>query len=129
MDRGQAILKIDNCTPSAHLLWSTSITDILCRLASLITQLCITHIPLNKFLTRINKVDTAQCPAFGMSSETIAHFLLECPGYMHERWTLEVRLMKKGRAMTVEDILGNTDTMIPLVNFIEASHCSTHTMQ
>ena len=129
MDRGQAFLKIDNHTPSAHLLWSTSITDISHRSASLITQLHITHVPLNKFLARINKVDTMQCPACGVSSETVVHFLLECPGYVHERWTLEARLMKKGRTMTVEDILGNMDTMIALVNFIEASHRFTHTMQ
>ena len=126
-DRGQAILKMDNRTPSAQLLRSISITDISRRSASLITQMHITHVPLNKFLARINKVDTAQCPACGASSETIAHFLLECPGYAHERWTLEARLTKKGRAMTVEDILGNMDTMIPLVNFIEASHRFTYT--
>ena len=128
LDRGQALLKIDNCTPSAHLLQSTSITDISCRSASLIMQLHITHVLLNKFLARINKVDTTQCAACSASSETIVHFLLECPGYAHERWTLEVRLMKKRRKMTVEDILGNMDTMIALVNFIEASHCFTHTM-
>ena len=46
-----------------------------------------------------------------------------------KRWTLEARLMKKGRAMTVEDILGNVDIMIPLVNFIKASHQFNHTMQ
>ena len=119
---------MDNHTPSAQLLQSISITDILHRLASLIMQMHITHIPLNKFLARINKVDTVQCPACGASSETIAHFLLECPGYAHERWTLETRLMKKGRAMTVEDILGNMDTMIPLVNFIKVSHHFTYTV-
>ena len=85
-------------------------------------QLHITHIPLNKFLAKINKVDTAGCPSCGASSETVAHYLLECPGYIHKRWTLERRLRKKERVMTVEDILGNIDIMIPLANFINTSH-------
>ena len=91
-------------------------------MASIITQLRIAHVPLNKFLEKINKVDTAGCPSCGASSETVAHYLLECPGYAHERWTLKRRLRKKERVMTVEDILGNTDTMIPLANYIDTSH-------
>jgi len=95
--------------------------------ASLVTQLLTTHIPLNEYLKRIKKVDSVRCPSCGASPETVRDFLLECPGYAFERWTLENRLKKKRKTLTLETLLGDADLMIPLANFIEATHRFSYT--
>ena len=96
--RGQGILKIDNCTPSAHLLRTISITDISHRMASIITQLCIAHVPLNKFLAKINKVDIMGCPSCGTSSETVMGQLAGGQEN-HWRWRVSVLTPRTGRAI------------------------------
>jgi zinc-binding in reverse transcriptase len=58
------------------------------RMASLIFQMRVGHTPLNSFLHRIQKVDSARCPACGDPRETVEHFLLRCPKYAHECWPL-----------------------------------------
>lgn len=88
-DRGHALAKIDNSTPSAHLLRLISNTNISCKLASLITQTLTEHILLNAYLKRFKLVNSARCPACGNHSETVRHFLLHCPSYTHKRWALE----------------------------------------
>ena len=84
-ERGQKIMKIDKNTPSVHLLQSISKTDLPRRLASLITQLRLQHIPLNAYLKRFKLVNSARCPACGADAETVSHFLLQCPSYAHEQ--------------------------------------------
>jgi ribonuclease HI len=119
--RGKAVTKIDKNTPSAHFLRSISKADIPRRSASLVTQLLIGHIPLNEYLKRINKTDSANCPACGAGHETVRHFLLECPGYAHERWALEKSLKKRHKDLTLDNLLGDAEATIPLTNFISAS--------
>ena len=119
--RGQAALKIDSQTPSIHFLRAISAANIMCRLASLITQLRISHVPLNKHLARIKKVDSSRCPSCGINSKTVEHFLLNCPGYVHERWILEKRLRKKKKDMTMENLLGSKDIAVLLAVYIEAT--------
>jgi len=56
--------------------------------ASRIAQLRLMHILLNAYLKRIWRVDNARCPVCGEDEENTKHFLLRCPSYAHERWTL-----------------------------------------
>ena len=78
--------------------------------------------PLNAYLYKIKKVDSARCPACGASHETINHLILECPTYAFEKWPLEQRLRKKRKEMALENILGDSELVKPLVNFLEATH-------
>jgi hypothetical protein len=120
--RGQLASVIDNKTPSARFLRSISKADVSRRSASLITQLTTGHIPLNEYLKRFNCVDSARCPACGDVAESVRHFLLECPIYAHERWILKKRLSGKKKALTMRNLLGDEEAIIPLSNYIHASH-------
>ena len=55
---------------------------------SLLYQLRTSHIPLNKYLHHIKAVNSSCCPVCGDPTETVRHFLLECPKYDHERHIL-----------------------------------------
>jgi len=121
------MLKIDVSTLSPKFLHAISHFNLSCKAASLITQLLTTHIPLNGYLKWIKKVDSARCPSCGTSPKTVRHFLLECPGYTFERWTLENRLKKKQKTLTIENLLGDADLMLPLANYLEATHRFTYT--
>ena len=79
------------------------------------------HIPLNRFLKKIKKVDNARCPACGDLVETIAHYLLRCPGYAYERWKLAQHLEKKELPQGMKMLLGNPLAAIPLANYIKAT--------
>lgn len=83
-ERGKAALRINESTPSGKFLKLISNPKLPKAAASKITQLRLTHIPLNSYLKRIQKVDTARCPACGEDKENIVHFLLRCPGYAHD---------------------------------------------
>ena len=89
------------------------------RLASLIFQLRVEHAPLNGYLHRFKKIDNPRCPACGDQCETAEHFLLRCPKYAHERWPLLVKINRTAPSMT--DILSNQKTIIPLINFLDAT--------
>ena len=89
--------------------------------ASKITQLRLTHIPLNSYLKRIQKVDTARCPACGEDEENIVHFLLRCPGYTHERWPLTQLARKRRKALTLKSLLGDLQFTLPLAAYIQAT--------
>ena len=119
--RSKKIAKIDNKTPSAHLFHIISNTDISRRSASLVTQILTEHIPLNKYLNRFKLVNSPRCPACGFGSESVRHFLLECPIYAHERWLLEKWCRKRNKALTLENLLDNEEAIKPLTNFIHAS--------
>src|SRR5258707_635791 len=81
------MLKIDDSTPSPRFLYTISHSDLSRKAASLITQLLMTHIPLNSFLKRIKKVDSARCPACGTNPETVRHFHLSnaYPGHSNRK--------------------------------------------
>ena len=61
--------------------------------ASKMFQLRSGHVPLNVYLHRFKRKNSAQCPACGALKlkETPQHFLLECPAYAYERWKLRPR--------------------------------------
>ncbi|KAH9886250.1 hypothetical protein C8Q73DRAFT_839981 [Cubamyces lactineus] len=49
------------------------------RHAALLIQFRTNHVPLQAYLMRIGKADSAACPTCGAAAETVAHFLLACP--------------------------------------------------
>ena len=98
-EKGKKITKIDENSPSVHLLHTISKADLSRRLASLITQLQLRHILLNAYLKRFNLVDSARCPACGADAEMVNHFLLQCPNYAHEWWALERSLRMRKRIL------------------------------
>jgi ribonuclease HI len=119
--RGKTLTKIDPKSPSPHFLHAISNTNISCRSASHITQLYIGHVSLNDYLKRFKRADSARCPACGAGHESVRHFLMECPIYVHKRWILAERLSRRTKVLTLEMLLGEEEAAIPLSNFITAS--------
>jgi hypothetical protein len=83
--RGASFLKLDKTTPSKNFLSRLSNPALSRKASSLITQLAITHIPLNAYLERFKRTDSARCPACGEAEETVEHFILECRGAHRNR--------------------------------------------
>ena len=118
--RGKVVARINKSTPSSKFLKLISNPKLSRTSASKITQLRLLHFPLNTYLQRICKVDSARCPACRENKESIMHFLLKCPGYAHERWTLTELARKKQKALTTQLILGDPQFILPLVAYIHA---------
>ena len=121
--RGCIMLKSDNSTPSNKFLKAISLTKITCSTTSLISQLRLTHIPLNSYLKRFKRADNARCPACGADEETIGHFLLFCPAYAHERWALAQQVKKKKKLLTIKTLLEDPNLVTLLGNYINAMQC------
>ena len=119
--RGRKMHQIDSTTPSNKFLKAISSTNITRSTASLISQLRLTHIPLNSYLKRFKRADNARCPACGADKETIVHFLLLCPVYAHERWALACQAKKQRKPMTIESLLGDPNLVKLLGNYINAT--------
>jgi ribonuclease HI len=119
--RGQKATWLDDSTPSRKFLNTISRTELSREAASRIVQFRILHVPINQFLKRIGRTDSKHCPACGAEVETIRHFLLTCPSYVHERWILEQKAKKGHKSLTLETLLGNPDMAILLANFIDAT--------
>ena len=103
--------------------------------ASKIAQLRLRHIPLNGYLYRFKRTDKANCPACGVDVESVAHYLLNCPIYAHERWALARQVKKMRKNMTLETLLGEPKLAEPLANYIDSTERfkinegeQTHTM-
>ena len=120
-ERGRKMLQIDSSTPSNKFLKAISSTNITRSTASLISQLRLTHIPLNSYLKRFKRVDSASCPACGAEDENIVHFLLFCPAYAHERWALARQVKKQRKTLSIETLLGDPNLVISLGNFVHAT--------
>jgi hypothetical protein len=76
---------IDSTIPSQKFLKLINDPDISRKGASWLFQLHTGHIPLNAYLHRFKRTESAKCPACGYHNETPQHFLLNCPAYAHER--------------------------------------------
>lgn len=119
--RGKDTSEIDRSTPSSRFLNTISNPKLSREAASRIAQLRLKHAPLNGFLKRIQKVDSARCPACGDEEESIEHFLLKCPSYAHERWPLTQHARKKGRNLSLKTLLGDPQLTLPLAAYIHAT--------
>jgi ribonuclease HI len=119
--RGDKLLKLDKTTPSKNFLNRLSNPALSRKAASLITQLAIKHVPLNAYLERFKRVDSARCPVCREAEETVEHFLLECPGYEHERWNLKNEATKLSKTIRMDTLLGDPDLTILLATYIDAT--------
>ena len=88
------------------------------RHASLLFQLRCGHVPLNKYLHRIKRVDSPTCSACNQYEETISHFLLHCPAYSVPR--LQMRNALSGGALTIARLLSQK-SLPHLFQFIQAT--------
>jgi hypothetical protein len=114
--------EIDSTTPSSKFIESISHPDISHSSASRITQLRITHVPVNEYLHRFKKIESPSCPACGRDLEDVTHFLLECPGYDHERWALAQQARTSKKALCLETLLGAPALTTALAKYIEDTH-------
>jgi ribonuclease HI len=89
------------------------------KIASMIFQLRVGHVPLNLYFHRFKITDSAQCPACRHPKETPEHYLLQCPKYAHERWP--IRALAGGRLPKFEKLLSSPKFLKPLANYIEAT--------
>ena len=60
--------------------------------ASLLTQLCMGHAPLNEHLHRIGKAETDRCPSCKQARETVVHLILDCPEHEEARAQMYFKL-------------------------------------
>ena len=114
--------KIDSTTPSKSFLKAISTPGITRSTTSTIAQLRLAHAPLNSYLKHFKRVDSARCPACSADNEDIAHYLLTCPSYAYERWALACQAKKNHKTMSLKMLLGDPKMVIPLANFIDATH-------
>jgi len=119
--RGMKMKMLDNTTPSIKFLKTISNPKLSCEAASRITQLRMQHAPLNSYLYRFKRVDSANCPACGAINEDIAHFLLFCPNYAHECWTLGRHARRRKKTLALETLLGDPDFAVPLSSYIDST--------
>ena len=82
-------------------------------------QLRTGHIPLNYFLHKISKVDSPVCPSCRLADETVHHYLLDCPGYVHERHSLARAMGHNSKSM--RHLLGNWRAYKALLQYIRAT--------
>jgi hypothetical protein len=62
---------------------------------SALTQLRTNHIPLNFYLHRIKRTDSADCPHCPGTTEDVDHILFTCKNYMQARQVLRNKLGRK----------------------------------
>lgn len=87
--------------------------------ASLLTGLRTGHIALNAHLHRIKRADTAICPHCPTETETVKHFLLDCPHYARERQILRNTLGRDADEIPI--LLTDEDAVGAMLIFVEAT--------
>ncbi|KAA1478017.1 hypothetical protein DENSPDRAFT_787497 [Dentipellis sp. KUC8613] len=90
--------------------------------ASIYFQLRSGHVALNQYLHRIAHDDervSATCSACNISTESVHHFMLECPAYRRERHHLE-RLWRH-RALDLRFLLSSRDALTSVLQYIKAT--------
>ncbi|KAG2122240.1 hypothetical protein DEU56DRAFT_746102, partial [Suillus clintonianus] len=89
------------------------------RLTSLLVSLRTRHIPLNKHLHRLTKVNSPHCPHCPLIDETILHFLFDCPQYKRERHILACALGRKSTSLPY--LLTDSEAIPHLARFVNAT--------
>ncbi|KAI0659786.1 hypothetical protein C8Q70DRAFT_914851 [Cubamyces menziesii] len=89
------------------------------RHTNLLIQLRTNHVPLQAFLERIGKVNTAICPTCGSAPETVSHYLLACSTYTLHRAIHFRPLGYTGR--NLKTLLNSKDATAPLFGYINAT--------
>ena len=108
----------DMLTPSSQKYMKSIGSQKISRAAaSRIFQLRSGHVPLNHYLHRFKRVDNPRCPTCGHPTETVEHYILQCPKYRHKRWTL---LRRAGGAHPkLIKLLANDKIITALVNYMD----------
>jgi hypothetical protein len=89
------------------------------RQAVLLYRLITGHIPLQKHLWVIGKVDSPTCPSCGTAPETVVHFILHCPVYAAARHYHTSPLGRDARIL--EWLLSEPHAYPALFRFISAT--------
>ena len=111
----KSLHSIDNSAPSKIFLKLTQ--DLNCRQASIIMQLWKGHIGLDQHLFCIKKVKLPSCPhCWGITVETVKHFLLDCPSYQRERHKLQTQ--PHCNAFSISFLLSSPVATKPLPKFV-----------
>jgi ribonuclease HI len=110
---------MDSSLPLSKFLKLISDPNISRKGASWLYQLRSGHIPLNAYLHRFKRAESASCPACGHHNETTQHFLLDCPAYAHERWPLISGKSQKNKEYG--NLVGRPKNAIPIIDFIQAT--------
>jgi ribonuclease HI len=89
--------------------------------SSLIFQLRSNHLPLNHYLHRIGKIPLKRCEQCWRrrrteATETVIHFLFECPSYEYERHDLDKKLGRSSRDLKA--IFSDPDKTRVLLTYI-----------
>ena len=90
------------------------------RTASIITQLCTGHIPLNNYLFHINRAPSSICPACHQSNETIIHYLMHCPAYHIPRQSLRYKIDNSN--FNICHLLTKLEPLKALTRYIAQTH-------
>jgi ribonuclease HI len=109
---------IDPMLPSSKFLKLISDADLSRKGASWLYQLRVGHFPLNAYLHRFKRTESASCPVCGHHTETVQHFLLDCLLYAHERWPLLAG--KSSKMKQYANLVGDAKNTIPIIDFIQA---------
>jgi ribonuclease HI len=119
-ERGRRFRSIDEVFPFSSF---RKRTHALTRSqASLMIQLRSGHIPLNGYLSRINRADSDLCQACLEEDEnlqcreTVKHFLFECTAYNKEREELTKQVSR--RHLNLKDIMSDADRMKALARYV-----------
>jgi ribonuclease HI len=112
--RSNSIHRIDKSLPSNAFMKLTE--GLPRRHASLLFQLRSGHIPLYKHLHRIGATDSPLCPTCQGGTESILHFLVDCPAYEPFRRILYTAFKRHARSLHV--LLNDPDALRPLFRFI-----------
>ena len=109
---------IDNSLPSNTYLKLTNNLD--CNQSALLTQLRTSYSPLNQHLFHICHSETPVCShCWGITPETVTHYLLQCLHYQHECHILRRKLKRKADSLSF--LLSDSAATLPLLTFIHSS--------
>ena len=116
-------MKIDASMPLSR--FTKIIQDLPCMQVSLLIQLRMGHVPLQKHLHRMEKVSSLRCPECHTRDETIHHYLMVCPAHKGLRSQMEKALLPG--AWSIGTLLLNPKVFEHLFRYINAT-CRFYSM-
>jgi len=121
--RCHKICQINPSTPSSRFKKTT--LSLMRHQAALLVQLRMGHVPLQKYLYKIGKVNSARCPMCKDRDETMHHFLIACPAYTVQQNCMIVGLQRAVRS--VGTLLANPKAFPHLFKYVHDT-CHFHSI-
>lgn len=115
--RFRRMAEVDRSTPSDK--FQTLVKGVTRKQAAVLYQLRCGHIPLNYHLHRIGKAASPACEKCGHRSETVLHFLLQCPAHKQARDTLYKQVGYHARSLS--QLLTNRSYLAHLFRYITST--------